>query len=214
MRIASLLLICVVIGSLYLVDLTASYEVYDPWCDYDDDGDIDLYDAVKMAGNYGTTGDPAKNVTVTNMEPAISEYDTYRLGLFNITSGRYYQFSIPDYNSPILCGGYSRLSVYFRGEWMSAGTYELTISLAGVQWFDGIPGEGGQYGGPYSYETVEGSSITVIRDNQGWSANRINPLLIETKAPYFTLAFRTQTDAADWQNIWTVIEVIVYLRNE
>jgi len=213
MKIASLLLICVVMGSVFLVGRTASYGVYDPWCDYDDDGDIDLYDAVEMAGNYGTSGDPTKNVYVTNMEPAISEYETYRLGLFNITSGRYYQFEIPDWNSPILCGGYSRLSVYYREEWMSAGTYELTISLAGVHWFDGIPG-GGRYGGPYSHETVEGSNITVLRDSQGWSANRIKPLLIETKAPYFTLAFRTQTDAADWANIWAVIEVIVYLRNE
>jgi hypothetical protein len=211
-KIASLLLISIILGTVYIVELTVSYGVYDPWCDYDDDGDIDIYDATKIAGNYGTTGDPTKDVTVTNLEPAISEYVTYSLGSFNITSGMFHQFDVPDWNSPILCGGYSRLSVYFKVELMGEGTYELTISLAGIHWFNGVPG--GQYGGPYSYETAKGSNITVLRDSQGWTSNRPNPVLIKTKAPYFTLAFSTSTDSPDWPNIWTVIEVIVYLRNE
>jgi len=39
---------------------------YDAWYDFDDDGDIDIYDIVDIAGRYGTTGDSEKNVTVTN----------------------------------------------------------------------------------------------------------------------------------------------------
>jgi hypothetical protein len=39
---------------------------YDPWLDYNDDGKISLADLVSLAQSYGTTGDPAKNVTVTN----------------------------------------------------------------------------------------------------------------------------------------------------
>jgi hypothetical protein len=42
---------------ILLVGITSSAS-YDPWCDLDDDGDIDIFDIVKMAGAYGTTGTP------------------------------------------------------------------------------------------------------------------------------------------------------------
>ena len=41
--------------SFLLVGTTAVNE-YDPWADLDDDGDIDIYDIVDIAGRYGTTG--------------------------------------------------------------------------------------------------------------------------------------------------------------
>jgi hypothetical protein len=46
--------------SLLLVGTIPSSGVteYDPWCDYDDDGDIDIYDIVNIASRYGTTGTP------------------------------------------------------------------------------------------------------------------------------------------------------------
>jgi len=46
--------------------LTTSISEYDPWIDYDDDGKIDHKDLLQLAATYGTTGDPKKNVTVTN----------------------------------------------------------------------------------------------------------------------------------------------------
>jgi len=39
---------------------------YDPWVDYDEDGDVDPDDFSVFAGEYGTSGDPTKNVNVTN----------------------------------------------------------------------------------------------------------------------------------------------------
>jgi hypothetical protein len=39
---------------------------YDSWADINDDGIIDIYDLVNMANKYGATGDPTKNVNVTN----------------------------------------------------------------------------------------------------------------------------------------------------
>jgi hypothetical protein len=49
----------------FLIGLTASAP-YDPWYDLDENGKIDIFDVVRIAGTYGTTGDPGKNVTVTN----------------------------------------------------------------------------------------------------------------------------------------------------
>jgi hypothetical protein len=47
----------------FFVGFTSSAP-YDPWADLDSDGDIDIFDVVKMVDSYGTTGDPAKNVTI------------------------------------------------------------------------------------------------------------------------------------------------------
>jgi len=55
---ASMILAMFLLASLFLVGLTSSAGVYNPWYDLDDDGDIDIFDVVKMAGIYGTTGEP------------------------------------------------------------------------------------------------------------------------------------------------------------
>ncbi len=46
------------------IGLTSS-QAYDPWFDHDSDGDIDIFDIVPPANAYGTTGNPAKNITIT-----------------------------------------------------------------------------------------------------------------------------------------------------
>lgn len=66
MKLAPLLLAIMFLISFSLVGITASQGVYDPWCDQDSDGDIDIFDIVPAAAAYGTTGDPTKNVSVIN----------------------------------------------------------------------------------------------------------------------------------------------------
>ncbi len=39
---------------------------YDPWLDYNDDGDIDMKDVAATAKAFGSFGDPTKNVNVIN----------------------------------------------------------------------------------------------------------------------------------------------------
>jgi len=39
---------------------------YDPWADYNDDGKINMVDIANVASQFMQTGDPTKNVTVTN----------------------------------------------------------------------------------------------------------------------------------------------------
>jgi hypothetical protein len=56
---------------------------YDPWADINDDGIIDIFDLVNMANKYGATGDPTKNVTVTNW-PIATNYLTVTL---NVSGG-------------------------------------------------------------------------------------------------------------------------------
>jgi len=61
---ANIVIALVLLSTPFLIQLTASAP-YDPWADLDDDGDIDIFDVVKIAAAYSTTGDPAKNVAVT-----------------------------------------------------------------------------------------------------------------------------------------------------
>lgn len=61
----------IILVSLFFVNATTSTTtldlgVYDPWCDQDSDGDIDIYDIVTAAVAFDTTGDPTKTVYVQN----------------------------------------------------------------------------------------------------------------------------------------------------
>lgn len=55
-KVASIVVAPLLITSLFLIGVTAS--LYDPWYDFDDDGDIDIFDIVDIAARYGTTGTP------------------------------------------------------------------------------------------------------------------------------------------------------------
>lgn len=74
------ILVLVLIASTYFVGVTAQVNPYDPWADINEDGEIDIFDVVEVASRYDTTGDPTKNVNVTNWpEPWI-------LGTVNVTN--------------------------------------------------------------------------------------------------------------------------------
>jgi hypothetical protein len=54
----SLVLVGTLLVSAFLVGITSSASVYNPWYDLDDNGKIDIFDIVRMAGAYGTSGTP------------------------------------------------------------------------------------------------------------------------------------------------------------
>jgi hypothetical protein len=54
-------------ATIFMVFPTRSSSgTYDPWIDNNEDGAIDIFDAIGLANTFGTSGDPTKNVTVTN----------------------------------------------------------------------------------------------------------------------------------------------------
>jgi len=50
--------LAVVLVTMFMFVGVTSSTPYDPWYDFDDDGDIDIYDIVDIAGRYGTVGIP------------------------------------------------------------------------------------------------------------------------------------------------------------
>jgi hypothetical protein len=150
---------------------------------------------------------------LTNPQNTLLQYETLDFGEFNVTSGLMHNFEIPSRNSPAFCGGFGVISVYYLVDDVSDGNFNLTVSLGQVEWFNGIPGLGGQYGGPFTLEPVNSVNITIVRNTQFWTSAYPQPTLIETKAPYFVLGFNTFTDSPNWQSIWVQVRVFAYLRS-
>lgn len=82
LMILSVAIVSILLGSLFVsnVLLAQSGSEYDPWIDNNEDGIIDVNDLSSMAQTYGTSGDPTKNVSVTNwpVEPILFQ-DTLAL---------------------------------------------------------------------------------------------------------------------------------------
>ncbi len=52
--------------ALFTIIPVGSQGAYDPWIDSNEDGYINAKDAISLGAIFGTSGDPAKNVTVNN----------------------------------------------------------------------------------------------------------------------------------------------------
>jgi hypothetical protein len=103
--------------------------LYDPWCDFDNDGDIDLYDAVYLLTRYGAKGTP--------IEKASLEYNS---GWIDITDkcGQYFNIT-HNLNS-------TDVMVEIRGKTtLNGGVHQLHFGLAGytLGWSE-------TYGGAYN----------------------------------------------------------------
>lgn len=82
---------------------------YDPWVDIDGDGEITIYDVVGVTKSYAATGDPTRNVNVTNW-PTNQNVDI---------THRYYEWYVPNfiimnYTNPIWDSGFLSTEGYGR----------------------------------------------------------------------------------------------------
>ena len=73
-----------------LVSVSSQAATYDPWADFDDDGDVDIFDVVKVTSLYGCReGEPCWNPRVDVVEDGI-------INIFDVTLvSSYYGQQIP-----------------------------------------------------------------------------------------------------------------------
>ena len=190
----NIVLVTVLATSLFFISTTASTAEYNPWSDIDGDGDIDIYDVVKVTGIYGSSGDPTRNVNVTNWP----EQYTTREFEFNIswnpTSSELYTSDV--YKTE----GYSRMFIGMKPQNHSGDDYEVTISLFSILWGSA----GADF--PIDYDLT-----------YGWfNGTVLMPLYppiaqVETKAPNFRMQFTANSTAFSG---WIIMHVYIYLRNE
>jgi hypothetical protein len=177
---------------------------YDPWADINDDGIIDIFDLVNLANKYGTTGDPTKNVNVTNWptqqaEPSwiiITKQLNMSLEYKNLGSGLLY------------AKGYSRMFIHIMITNASfVGYHPTTIWLNQIIWITSVD--------PFR-ATLEGLSKNIcnLTINSAIECPKYyskSAPEFEVRAPMLGLQFLCESDL---DSGWVTFTVDIYLRNE
>ena len=218
MIVAIMITFCFTASLCMIIPLRSARNPYDSWLDTDDDGQIGLGDLVLLAQSYGTTGDPTKNVNVTNDVLMVNGTDNQNVTVTNwpdlpqtyVSEKFTYNMSSKLSSSPLIfCGGYSRLGISIPGRTnASLGVNNnITIYPSLVYWYD----ESGECSS--SELLAHNLNATIFNGVRNWTGYAVT-YMIETKAPYCLLYFNnngTQGLPADW---WVTFEYAVYLRND
>jgi len=125
-------IICILLGSFFInnVLLAQSSGEYDPWLDYNEDGTIDVNDLYPLGQTYGSSGDPTKDVFVTNWPGMESGLDQ---SLGSATIPPYGEW----YSSSALLDGYKQYYIYAIISSPSGSIYYLWHQFkAGGIWID------------------------------------------------------------------------------
>ncbi len=64
LKLANLILSITLLASPFLIGLTSSIAEYDPWADINNDGTIDIFDAIMLANAFGGSGEPTIKATI------------------------------------------------------------------------------------------------------------------------------------------------------
>jgi hypothetical protein len=213
-------LTAILLTSLLLVGAipSSSMDEYDPWCDYDDDGDIDIYDIVNIANRYGTAGTPLNKTAlllelqsrVETLEARMGQSKTIRFFEPNETftdgpdtvAATFVWTPVNSSNNAILGG-----VVYF--EWMAflheGHTYASLGFGLNVNGFE-LRGWGNriQWGNQPNYIWIPELPIEI-----SWEANFVRYGLTPNQ-PSYTLTFHVGTGGADMyvRNINLILFVI------
>jgi hypothetical protein len=184
---------------IFLIIPVHSYTpyTYDPWLDVNDDGKINLVDTFTTDLAYGTTGDPTKPVTVTNLH----DYEL-QTGTINFSASNQAGSFIPT----IYVGGYSRISILLGLNSTNSNTGEIITYLLSINWTQDSSLPSTALSSDYLGSKL---NLTKTPSDFGWPSAYVT----ETKAPYCHLCFYAVEFSApvDW---WVTVNYAVYLRNE
>ncbi len=178
---------------------------YDSWTDLNGDGTVDIYDAITLANAYGTSGDPTRNVTVTNWPPDVS----YKLITLTLNCS-WTQYVNPElgwsgsaFTSPIDVRGFSRIYLYTTPTGpvdATSGNYSVTHQMT-IVW---------NVGG--SNDDYNMANITIQAENgDTFYYNRNMNYFREVRGPSIQVWI--------WSNStnlpgWMLYTLNMYLRNE
>ena len=185
---------------------------YDPWLDITGDGKIQIDDVAWVSKAYGTTGDPTKNVNVTNWPSQASDFQVL-----------HWQLNITAHSGPIgnseksldgYCGGYAKLSIFMVEGTFSQGNYTFTLIFEGLFWQVNVNGVNGTTGMSYEpaylnlvYDVNMSSLGTGTVSGEGMPS----PFMTDIKGPNFRLWFSATSTQPE---SWGVFDIYAYLRND
>ena len=131
----SIMLVGILVASPWIVNVTSSAGVYNPWYDLDDDGNINIFDIVRMAGVYGTSGVPYGAKSYLAYDSGWINLTGWQSQYINVTHG----LGITDWNT-------ENLTVEILGKTdLDTDTLQrqwgLTSELHWVRTYGGVSGE-------------------------------------------------------------------------
>ena len=214
------LVLIALLSSVYFVGFTSSINDcppagYCPWDDLDDDGDIDIFDIVDIAGRYGTSGAPL-------LGKAAIEYDS---GWVDITdrAGEYFNITHNLNSTEVIVDIQGRMTIdggiHQKHLGLTAYEPKWTRSYGGsthdqgdflVQTFDGgyvLAGSTLSYGaGDYDAWLVKTDACGNILWNNtyGGSGTDVGRSLILTVDGGYALLGYTQSFGAGYNDVWLV----------
>jgi len=195
---------------------------YDPWLDTNGNGKVDVTDIAYVAKAFGSSGDPTRNVNVTNW-PAPYLIQTVSLNctfteLHNNSEIYYYGgYSITPF---IYVGGYSRMWIHLIPPNPNATTeytianYSVTNYAVGIDWITDPSSSFLAFEGIGNIQSMTYVNVSTLRSPPMYYYGESilnNP--IEIKSPFLRLTLKFYTayfDDPGWMNM----TVKIYLRNE
>lgn len=199
--------------SMLLIILVASATTgtsedgYDAWVDYDENGVIDQTDLYHFSRSYGETGNPTKNVNVTNW-PTQQREPVYKM--ITIWDKKYFSWvtrgvTVSMMTEKIHVGGYSTMVVYLLVTNISQVQYGTTdVYVASLAWYphsiiEHTPDE------PFR-ETVDNPKHELYLADTGWAG-----ALYEVKSPILHL----EIDVFPQSYLGNaLVSLCIYLRND
>jgi hypothetical protein len=181
---------------------------YDSWVDLNDNGEIDIYDAILFAQHFGTSGDPAKNVNVTNPRAQVIEKDV------NISVYGGHPFPLgtgTGSTDPFETEGYDRMFV--SAAIVDVSDYYIprtTVNLYRLNWHWGTVNETDMM----TYAAVGSDSnktrvvIVDLYNASDIPVSSENSAEFEVRASKCSLSFSAITDNEDG---WVLVRVSIYL---
>ena len=177
--IAVLSTFCLTATLFMIVPTRSSVNPYDPWLDYNGDGRIDMREIGAACNSFGATGDPTKNVNVTNWLPPKPKMVVYHTWAYV-----YWEDGSVSWGGPepdLYVGDYTRMSILLKIDDLNL-EYGDALFTVDVCWKDPTTG----------VETLETLSSTLvllthdpINQLQGW--RQISTASYAIKAPYLSL---------------------------
>jgi hypothetical protein len=124
------LMLSVMILTLILIPISGSQITpqYDPWVDINDDGVIDIFDAISLAGAFGTTGTPI-NKTALLLE-CLSKIDSLNSSLQGLKA--YVETHMPRKGRVIIS------PFLFQPRENTQSYYKYAVYLRGDKWFETV----------------------------------------------------------------------------
>jgi hypothetical protein len=195
-------------STLFMIASTRSQPgQYDPWYDLDDDGKISILDAIDLSNVYGTSGDPTKNVNVTNPRVQVIEKDV-NISVFGghpfplgMGTGSTDPFETEGYDRMFVSAAIIDISDYY--------TPRTMVSLYRLNWHWGTVNGTDMM----TYTTVDSNKTAGVRvdlyDASDIPVSSENSAEFEVRASECSLSFSASTE---YEHLgWVLVRVSIYL---